>query len=100
MLGACEIGRDLDGILAAARGRLDWVAGYAVEVPWVESTLIDLAFLSYLLSGREVFAASGKRVARCRQRTAKTTSSETAATWVGEDFGIAQALRFRAKDWR
>lgn len=100
MLGACEVGRDLDGILAAARGRLNWVAGYEVEVPWVESTLIDLAFLSYLLSGRRVHASHGKCVLRRRLRSTKTSSSEKAATWVGEDFGVANALRFRAKDWR
>ena len=100
LLGACEIGRDLDGILAAAKGRLDWVAGYAVEVPWVESTLIDLAFLSYLLSGRRVHATNGKCVLRRRLRSTKTSLSEKAATWVGEDFGVAHALRFRAKDWR
>ena len=100
LLGACEIGRDLDGILAAARGRLDWVAGYEVQVPWVESTLIDLAFLSYLLSGRRVHAANGKCVLRRQLRTTKTSLSEKAATWVGEDFGVAQALRFRAKDWQ
>ena len=100
LLGACEIGRDLDGILAAASGRLDWVAGYAVEVPWVESTLIDLAFLSYLLSGRRVHARNGKCVLRRQLRTTKTSLSEKAASWVGEDFGVAQALRFHAKDWR
>ena len=100
LLGACEIGRDLDGILAAARGRLDWVAGYEVEVPWVESTLVDLAFLSYLLSGREVCSSSGKRGHHRRARTVKTSRSETAASWVLDDFGVAQALRFRAKDWR
>ncbi len=100
LLGACEIGRDLDGILAAARGRLDWVAGYAIAVPWIESTLIDLAFLSYLLSGRRVYAANGKCVLRRQLRTTKTGLSEKAAAWVGQDFGVAQALRFRAKDWR
>jgi hypothetical protein len=100
LLGACEIGRDLDGILSAARGRLNWVAGYEVEVPWVESTLIDLAFLLYLLSGREVMAVNGKCVLHRQPRTAKTTLSEKAAAWVGQDFGVALALRFRAKDWR
>jgi hypothetical protein len=100
LLGACEIGRDLDGILAAARGRLDWVAGYEVEVPWIESTLIDLAFLSYLLSGRRVHVANGKCVLRRQLRTTKTGLSEKAATWVGQDFGVAHALRFRAKDRR
>lgn len=99
LLGACEVGRDLDGLLAAAGGRLRWVAGYEVEVPWVESTLIDLAFLSYLLSGREVSAVNGKHVLRRRSRSTKTGMSERAATWVAEDFGIARALRFRAKDW-
>jgi hypothetical protein len=98
LLGACEIGRDLDGILAAARGRLDWVAGYEVKVPWVESTLVDLAFLSYLLSGRRVHATNGKCVLRRQLRTTKTSLSEKAATWIGQDFGVAHALRFRAKD--
>jgi hypothetical protein len=100
LLGACEVGRDLDGILAAARGRLSWVAGYQVAVPWVESTLIDLAFLAYLLSGRRVHAANGKCVLRRHLRTTKTTLSEKAATWVGQDFGVAHALRFGARDWR
>jgi hypothetical protein len=100
LLGACEIGRDLDGILAAARGRLSWVAGYEVQVPWVESTLIDLAFMSYLLSGRRVQAANGKCVLRRQLRTTKTALSEKAAAWVGQDFGVAQALRFQARDWR
>jgi hypothetical protein len=100
LLGACEIGRDLDGIVAAAKGRLDWVTGYEVEVPWIESTLIDLAFLSYLLCGRRVTANNGKCMLRRRLRSTKTSLSEEAATWVFDDFGIAQALRFRAKDWR
>jgi hypothetical protein len=100
LLGSCEIGRDLDGILDAARGRLDWVAGYEAEIPWVESMLIDLAFLSYLLSGREVFQPDGKGTGRRAQRTLRTSRSEKAASWVLHDFGVAQALRFRAKDWR
>lgn len=100
LLGACEIGRDLDEVLASARGRLDWVAGYAVEVPWIESTLIDLAFLSYVISGRRVRAANGKCVLRRQLQSERTGLSEKAAAWVGHDFGVAHALRFRAKDWR
>jgi hypothetical protein len=38
LLGCCEIGGDLEGLLEAAASRIDWVAGYTREVPWVEST--------------------------------------------------------------
>lgn len=55
----------------------------------MESTLIDLTFLSYFLSGRQVHAANGKCVLRRRLRTTKTSLSEKAGTWGGQEFGVA-----------
>lgn len=98
LLGACEVGRDLPEILAASRGRLDWIAGYEREVPWVESTLIDLAFISYLVAGRRVWASNGKRSLTARHSATRTSFSQKAARWVAEDYGLAEALRFRALD--
>jgi len=100
LLGVCEIGNDLDGILAAARGRFAWAAGYEVEIPWVESMLTDIAFLNYVLSGRGVESSNGKRVVCANLGSVKTRSAERAARWLLDDFGIAEALKFRAKNWR
>jgi hypothetical protein len=44
-------------------------------------------------------ATACKCVLRRPLRTTKTSLSEKAATWVGEDFGVAKALGLRAKDW-
>lgn len=100
LLGVCEIGNDLDGILAAAKGRFAWAAGYGVEIPWIESMLTDIAFLNYMLSGRGVESSNGKRVVCANLGSIRTRSSERAATWLLEDFGIAQAFKFRAKNWQ
>jgi hypothetical protein len=100
LLGVCEIGNDLDGILAAARGRFAWAAGYEVEIPWVESMLTDIAFLNYLFAGRGVESSNGKRVVRANLGSVRTRSAERAASWLLDDFGVAEAFKFRAKNWR
>jgi len=100
LLGACEIGNDLDAILAAARGRFTWAAGYGVEIPWIESMLTDIAFLNYMISGRGVTSSDGKRAVCADLDSVKTRSAERAAQWLLDDFAIAEALKFRAKIWR
>ena len=100
LLGACEIGNDLENVLAAAGGRLKWAAGYQVEVPWVESTLTDVAFLTYMISGRGVTSSNGKRAVRASSRVTRTRSALKAAAWLLDDFGVAEALGFRATELR
>jgi hypothetical protein len=100
LLGVCEIGNDLDGILAGAKGRFAWAAGYEVEIPWIESMLTDIAFLNYVLSGRGVESLNGKRFVCANLDLVRTRSAERAARWLLDDFGIAEAFKFRAKNWR
>lgn len=100
LLGCCEIGRDLEGLLEAAGGRLDWVAGYAREVPWVESTISDLLFLQYAVVGRTQMALGGKNSRRSGMSNVKTRSAEKAARWLVKDFPLASDLGFRAMNQR
>ena len=98
LLGACEIGRDLAGLLDAADGRLDWVAGYNREVPWVESTISDLLFLQYAVVGRTTLAF--KSGGRTSMGSVRTCSAERAARWLLQDFPLASELGFCAMDLR
>ena len=49
LLGTCEIGGKLSQILEGCGDKIDWVAGYDREIPWLESTLCDLLFIEYIL---------------------------------------------------
>ena len=100
LLGACEIGRDLEGLLKAADGRLDWVAGYNREVPWVESTISDLLFLQYAVVGRRKLAFGGKSRGCTGLKSVRTCSAEKAARWLLQDFPLANELGFCAMDRR
>lgn len=52
--GACNVGNQerLEEVLKSTANGLSWVSGYAHAVPWTESMLCDLLFLSYLIRGR------------------------------------------------
>jgi hypothetical protein len=100
MLDCCDIGRDLPGILAAARGRFAWAMGYTVEVPWIESLIMNLGFMKYILRGREVPISVGKGGVRVRTRSTRTCSAEQAARWILDDFGIAKTMGLWAMNAR
>ena len=79
---------------------MKWAAGYEVEVPWIESTITDIAFMMYMISGRGVSSSNGKRAVLPNSGAVRTSSALKAATWLLDDFGVAQALRFRATELR
>src|SRR5207248_464730 len=57
IVGACAFGNPATATTFLTRTHAAFVAGYARDVPWQESMLTDLTFLTYLI---------GKR---CRRRT-------------------------------
>lgn len=99
IIGACAFGNRATATAFLKKTRASFVAGYARDVPWEESMLTDLTFLTYLI---------GKR---CRRRSEngclnllttrggefKFEGSQDAikvARWVYEDFPLSRALGF------
>ncbi|MFH1278834.1 MAG: hypothetical protein ABIK65_10700 [Candidatus Eisenbacteria bacterium] len=82
-LGSCNLGQPaiLDGLVA--KTNLQWVAAYDQEVPWIESTTLDLLFWSWIYSG-------APRTVRSRRLT-----PEGAAHELYEHFNYARKMGFR-----
>ncbi len=82
-LGACSLGREplLNEILK--KTSLQWVAAYDREVPWMESTTLDLLFWSWIYIG----IPRPKRVRR--------VSPEEAAHALYERFNYSREMGFR-----
>jgi hypothetical protein len=81
-----------------------FIAGYSKSVPWLESILVDLFFLSYMLQGRVKRQLLAKRGGRGKRTSlsekgdafAYETSEKPmkVAQWVYEDLPLAVALGF------
>ena len=88
LVGACECfgERVRSRILEETNDRLHWVGGYAVEIPWLESTLVDIAFLEYRFRGRmaPLNTIRGRRHGNVDQRHGGNL--RTVAKWIREDF--------------
>jgi hypothetical protein len=51
MLGSCFVGNDSDLIkILKSNKNLLWVAGYENSIPWIDSTVFDVLFLSRILN--------------------------------------------------
>jgi len=107
LLGACETGspQRRRRLLDATGAQLSWIAGYEREVPWLEATLCDLLFLTYLFEGRvkqDESSVNKGPVFVCDKdddfMTRGSRSAQTLATWVREDFPVAKAAGFGATD--
>lgn len=82
-LGSCSVGQPkiLERILAGTP--VEWVAAYAQDVPWLESTSLDLLFWSWIYAG-------APRAVRSRRLT-----PEGAAHELYEHFNYARTMGFR-----
>jgi hypothetical protein len=82
-LGSCNLGQPkiLDGLVM--KTNLQWVAAYDQEVPWIESTTLDLLFWSWIYAG-------APRTVRFRRLT-----PEGAAHELYEHFNYARTMGFR-----
>jgi hypothetical protein len=100
LLGACEVGTRLDRFLGNCGSRIDWVAGYARDVPWIEATLSDLLFIEYMMRGRALRSESGFRYRKGVLASRRPSSAAQAADWVKEDYPLAAICGFDARDRR
>jgi hypothetical protein len=82
-LGACSLGRGpvLERILKETN--LSWVAGYDKEVPWLESTALDLLFWSWMYAGAP------------RTRRVRRLTPEAAAHELYTRFNYAREMGFQ-----
>ena len=103
MLGACSIGGTeyREDILQRTRHPLTWLATYDRTVPWIETTLFDLLFLSYLLEGRCVQKNGEFLLTKTNiMRTNKAKHAEHAYDWLVKDCALAAETGFGVSDRR
>jgi hypothetical protein len=98
LLGACEVGTKLDEFLANCGSRIDWVAGYARDVPWIEATLCDLLFIEYMMRGRTVRDEGGFKYRNGSLQSRRPSSAAQAVDWVKRDYALAAICGFGARD--
>jgi hypothetical protein len=82
-LGSCNLGQPTILENLARKTSLDWVAAYDQEVPWLESTSLDLLFWSWMYAG-------APRAKRSRRLT-----PELAAHELYRRFNYAREMGFR-----
>lgn len=101
LFGSCFVGGSIDKILRENCGeKIKWLAGYGIDVPWMESTICDLLFLQYKLHGR-IKVDKDKEFVRDKDdeyKIASTVSAKKAASWVKEDYPVADRCHFTALD--
>jgi hypothetical protein len=97
LLGSCEIGKRSQqrALLQVTGPSLTWVAGYSESVPWMESTICDLLFLTYYFAGRLPRRPRQVVLEGDRQRS---SSAETVTKWVLKDYPLARQMGFSATD--
>jgi hypothetical protein len=83
-LGSCNLGQPkiLDQLIH--KSSVDWVAAYDQEVPWLESTALDLLFWSWIYAGVP------------RPKRARRLTPEAAAHELYARFNYAREMGFRA----
>jgi hypothetical protein len=99
IMGACSFGNHRTATKFLTRTGATFVAGYSGDVPWMESMLVDLMFLTYLLRGRRKRkhgAVSKSFVVDRYDEYApeRTKNPLKVAKWVYEDLPLARMLRF------
>ena len=82
-LGSCNLGqpRFLESLLK--KTPIDWVAAYDQEVPWLESTSLDLLFWSWIYAGAP------------RPKRSRRLTPEGAAHELYDRFQYAREMGFR-----
>jgi hypothetical protein len=82
-LGACSLGQEplLNGIMR--KTSLQWVAAYDREVPWMESSILDLLFWSWIYGGVP------------RPKRTRRLTPEQAAHQLYERFNFSREMGFR-----
>lgn len=98
LLGSCEVGTKLDEFLRNCGSRIDWVAGYATDVPWLEATLCDLLFIEYMMRGRTLRSKGGFTHRKDSLQSRRPSSATQAVRWVKEDYPLAILCGFDARD--
>lgn len=90
LFGACDVGHRLQDFLDACGRGIGWVAGYERTVPWMESTICDLLFLEYMLSGR-VKRKEGSFLTNPTGsfKIQRASSASQARAWIVKDCGLA-----------
>ncbi len=99
IISACSFGNEATARRFLQTTRAHFVAGYAHDVPWMESMLVDLMFMTYLFGGRcrRVNGESRSELLRDRRGDfcySGTADPVKAARWVVEDLPLATMLRF------
>jgi hypothetical protein len=82
-LGSCNLGQPKVLEDLARKTALDWVAAYDKEVPWLESTALDLVFWSWIYAGAP------------RPRRSRKLTPEAAAHELYRRFNYAREMGFR-----
>ena len=82
-LGACSIGKAALMKKVLKRTSLKWIAAYDREVPWLESTALDLLFWSWIYSGAP------------RPKRSRRLTPESAAHELYRGFNVAREMGFR-----
>lgn len=100
LLGACDVGKNLEEFMLNCGSRISWVAGYDRETPWLEGTISDLLFLEYKLKGRIKTDATGEFIKDNDDQFifAHARKAARIARWVLEDYPLAAKCGFRAID--
>jgi hypothetical protein len=82
-LGSCNLGQPkfLESLLK--KTTIDWVAAYDQEVPWLESTSLDLLFWSWIYAGAP------------RPKRSRRLTPESAAHELYDRFHYARQMGFR-----
>jgi hypothetical protein len=97
IVGACAFGNTRTAVNFLKKTGAHFVAGYVEDVPWMESMVVDLLFLTYLFRGRGRTQHTGKsaRFVFRRDDTLAVTRSRDplrVARWVYEDLPLAHKL--------
>lgn len=97
-------GCNADCLLEGAKTKAEFIAGYSRAVPWLESTLVDVVFLSYFLQGRIKRQTTSRRGAGLKgvsfreDRTGfiyeMSENPLKVARWVYEDVPLTLPLGF------
>jgi hypothetical protein len=82
-LGSCNLGQPIILENLAMKTSLNWVAAYEQEVPWLESTALDLLFWSWIYAGAP------------RPRRSRKLTPEAAAHELYSRFNYARDMGFR-----
>ncbi len=99
IIGACAFGNRATATAFLTKTHAAFVAGYKMDVPWGESMLTDLTFLTYLIGKRcrRHIANGCLELLTTRRGEFKLQGSQDPikiARWVYEDFPLSRALGF------